>query len=388
MTDTETNVESSGLDAALSKTLASFDPSAFEKEVGPVLRTEPNASAEQAEDGQSDEPGQDAGKKGNAKESAPARQRDPQGKFAASETPPEPTPEAPAVTAPSAWSAQHREAFGKLPPEAQRVLLDLSKAQDADYTKKSQALAQDREFAGKVRSLISDTEKRQLESVGMNEVQGIQHLINLNRMASQNFPQYLRWAVGNAKVDPRSVWPELLTGTQQQPGAQPAPQAQPQRSMFDPQAVRALQDLNGRLQAIETNQRQSQVQSAQSVIDRFRTEKGPDGQPLHPFFDDVESDMTELAGSPGMIRKYPDPAERLKHAYDAAVAANADFRGRLIETEVSRRTKAQQQQAEVDKARQAAPKLKGPTVDSVRSKPKGLDAHMAASMKALGLSTS
>ena len=64
-------------------------------------------------------------------------------------------PENEAITAPQSMSSKDREAFYTLPPESQKWISDRVKEQEADYTKKTMEVADQRKFYEKLEQAIA-----------------------------------------------------------------------------------------------------------------------------------------------------------------------------------------------------------------------------------------
>ena len=134
-------------------------------------------------------------------------------------------PVAPAASeAPANWDAKRKAAFDALPPEARPLVLEMAKGFEADFTRRSTELAEDRKFAQGVRSLITDTHRAQMRNAGMSEADGIGFLIKLNDFATRDPAAYVRWVVEQTGLNPQQLF-QSATGMAPQPGQQPQPQA-------------------------------------------------------------------------------------------------------------------------------------------------------------------
>lgn len=283
-----------------------------------------------------------------------------------------------AITAPSdappTWDAKRREAFGKLPPDARALVLEITKATDSDYTRKSQELADDRKYAQSVRSLVTDEHRQMMQAGGFrNEVEGIAHLIKLNDWAAKDFPGYARWAIQQWGGDPRSLFPDLF----QTEGGQP--QQQQVRPSTDPQVYETLRALAGRVDSFEQERRRNQERAADQVITRFRDDKDEAGNPRHPHFTQVESTLVNLLTSPNMLQ-IEDMGERLQRAYDTAVAMDPTIRTQILDSEVAKRLEAKRKEDDLAKARRAKAPVRSPSSGPVKAAPKTLDDTIRTAM--------
>jgi hypothetical protein len=264
--------------------------------------------------------------------------------------------------APTQWDAAKKAKFAQLPDTAKSIVLDLAKSQEADYTRKTTELAHDRRFAQNVRSLITDDHREQLREAGLDEVQGFKRLLEYQDYALSQPKNYLRWFAKAANLRPTDIWPEIAGARQPQPQPQPGarPQPQPGNGAVDPQ----IQQLRGVVEHLsgwvnEQQKREKQVQreqtvaverQAKSVIERFRSAADDKGEATYPHFVKVEDRMTEILMA-GMFREVEDPMERLKAAYDAAVAWDPELRQQLVDIEAA----AARKKSDVSKAMDAKP---------------------------------
>jgi len=281
-----------------------------------------------------------------------------------------------ASDAPPTWDAKRREAFGKLSPDAKALVLEITKATDSDYTRKSQELADDRKYAQSVRSLVTDEHRQMMQAGGFrNEVEGIAHLVKLNDWAAKDFPGYVRWAVQQWGGDPRSLFSDMNPAE----GGQLQQQQQPARPSTDPQVYETLRALAGRVDSFEQERRRNQERSADQVITRFRDDKDEAGNPRHPHFAQVESTLVNLLTSPAMLQ-IEDMGERLQRAYDTAVAMDPSIRTQIFDSEVAKRLEAKRKEDDLAKARRAKAPVRSPSSGPVKAAPKTLDDTIRTAM--------
>lgn len=284
----------------------------------------------------------------------------------------------PAQTAPEHWSAADREAFGKLPVDAQKLLMGVAKNLEAGFTRKSQELSEDRNFAQTVRSLASPAHMQQLRNAGFVDArgnpdlaQGFRHLLSLQDYATRDLPGYIRWVAQQGQLQPQQIFPQLTGGEQPAEGEQPeAPQLDP----YTQQLYGTLQQLSTRLDSFEHQQQESQNRLAANAIDAFRAAADASGQPLYPHMPKVENAMVQILASDPDVRAVPDLGERLKRAYELAVYRDPSIRSELIDAEVRTRMAQTAKQAELAKAKRAkAPIQTGAPVNEAAPKPKTLE---------------
>ena len=311
-------------------------------------------------------------------EPAPAegRQRGPDGKFlpkepvaaepvAATSKPTEPAtetkPDAPkAVEAPANWSAADKAVFAALPAEAQALVARREAERDADYTRKTQAVAAlKRDFEPVAQIFAPHAE--QMRAVGLTPAKAIEGWYHAEKALMEGRGAALIADVAkNYKVDPREIARALgLTLAQGAPGTEAPPAAQPpngQPVILPPEVTarmsaidRFLAEQKARDQQRVYQERQAAETRVVSSIEQFSAAKGADGKPTHPHFAEVEDHMAQLllaAQQAGL----PNPS--LDELYDQAVWANPSTRAKQLEA--TRAADEAQRKADSEKAAQEA----------------------------------
>lgn len=299
-----------------------------------------------------------------------SRQRDDKGRFvkaddaptpkvsdqATSDTKPEPetAPLAapPAIEAPHSWSAEKRELWSKLPPEAQEYIAQ----RDREVQKAlSRRMSQQPEQAGKFEQTVErykDVFEKVDSATGMrvpiDPHQGMEALLIAQRKLATNFPQ----AVAEmARANGYHV--ELKPITNPDGSAMHAAPA------FSP----VIQHLTSKVQTLEQHlaerEQRQQQQYLTSHIEAFKNEKDGSGQLAHPFFEDVKAHMGRIvdyleATEPGLTER-----EYLARAYDEAVWANPQTREKVKAADIDRVRREQEQKAKVQRAERAGSIVKG-----------------------------
>lgn len=285
------------------------------------------------------------------------------------------------IKAPAHWDAAKREAFAALPPDARKIVTDLTKGFEADYTRKSTELAEDRKFSQSVRSLINDDHRSQMRRAGLTDEQGIAHLVGLNDLYTRDPAAYVKMVVERSNLDPRQIFPQFAgTGTQEQ-GQQPAPgQADPYSQLYG-----YLQTVHGELEGIKREKEQATLRTVNRSIDRFAKEQDAEGQPKRPHFEAVQGKMAQLLSTPDYIA-IEDYGERLQAAYDAAVYLDPTIKNQIVDSEVQKRLKAERDKDDLAKARKAKAPVNAAPVASAKNKPDNLKDAISQSMNMLGVS--
>ena len=221
---------------------------------------------------------------------------EPEGAPEGTETPPETaTPEAapPAdglgELSPQHWSEADRKQFEKLPPEMQTYVLDRARNMEAAHTQRSQEVAPWRNAVAEHAPYMAE--------VGLTDPAQQAHAIS----KLVGFERTLRTGTTEEKL---GVVNMILTeyGLVQGDGnggfvpvGGEAQGGSPGPAPVDPQVQHQINALHqGQAQQAAANTAQHEARNAQ-IVQSFRTQTGPDGQPLHPHFGAVEQDMVRLA---------------------------------------------------------------------------------------------
>lgn len=285
------------------------------------------------------------------------------------------TPEAPAkVSSPSAveppahWAQKDKDTFSKAPPQLRSWLLDRHKAMEADYTKKTQAVAE---------------LKREYEPVSEMFKP---YMVALSAQGLTPGAVIKQWADTKLALDKNPLQTLLQIGKQYGLTPQHFAQAM-QQNVQQPQMPEAFAPFAQKLTAIEQflNQQQQQTQvqrftQTRQTIEQFAEEKDAKGNPTHPHFDDVVDDIIRLANVERAAGREPN----LQNLYETAVWANPTTR----EKQLAAQTQQAQQKAQTEarakaaKARNAGSSVSGapgPGGQAPLSEPKTLrEAIMAA----------
>lgn len=209
--------------------------------------------------------------------------------------------------APEHWTADHKTMFAKQPKEVQDFLLARHKDMEADYTKKTQAIAPlaglDQKFGGYAQSLRAST------------AQMADSLLTTHYQLSTGTPQARRQIIENIA---RQFQVDLSPA---QPGpVDPALQAA--QPLIDQQIAAAVAPLQANLAAFQQQQEQARIAQNGQAIEAFKATKNPDGTAKYPHFDAVIEPMTQLMQA--------HIATNLDDAYDKAVWGNPTLRDATI----------------------------------------------------------
>ena len=344
---------------------------------------------------------------------APDRARDPHGKFAPKPKPsadaepaqaatPKPaSPEAPqtqqtpapeAAPAPAGlqpnprWNDADKANFSRLPPDAQKSILEMASRQDADYTRKTQELAEQRKhvepFVGALQEhgqFLQDmsSQIRQPPARIVGDV--LQAYRQLTTGAPHERAQTLAFMAQVAGIDLRA----LVAGQGQQPQQERVPEPIMRELSQLRQQVGTLDQFR---QATQQEREQQSLTTAQQQIDAFTSAKDESGQPKHPYFDAVRGNMAQLVEAGHSFEDaYAAAAKPITDAIASREAkATADRQASEAQARAAADAAEKERSAQVDRARRAGgPRPTGSKPGMTESK--DLSAITWENMKKVGL---
>jgi hypothetical protein len=212
---------------------------------------------------------------------------------------------------PLSWRAEAKIKFAELPPEIKDEISRRDREIMADYTRKTQSIAQTHAKYRELDEAIAP-HVDQFALMGVSPGQAVKQLI-----AAQNYLD--RDAVGGIQFLMRSygVTPEQVFNHEQ---AQPQQQSAPNAELSAVQ--RELAELKNLMTQHQQTAKQSTMQSVMGEISSFAAELDAQGKPLRPYINEVVEDMAPIVSR--LRRTNPQAPMRaiLEDAYSRAVRAN------------------------------------------------------------------
>ena len=301
---------------------------------------------------------------------------------------PAPPPGGPSSEAPANWNAADRDIFAKQTPEAREFLLRRHSEMESDYQRRVQQVRGAADFVGALSPVFTDPViAGSLQQSNVSPLQAIHEWAGFHRRAMspnvQDRVHLLFELAARMQVDPAVFEPR-------RPGG-PASQLS-EEDLKDPviryvadnvgRTSTEVQNLRSELQRMQQADAERQNQEAIRVsrwsIDTFADEKGQDGKPLRPDFDQVLDTIIELFKA--------NPNRDLKEAYETARWMVPTTRQALISAERA----AVERKASDQRAAQAArSNVRGMTSPVAKpsddGKPKGLRAAIESAAEEIGL---
>lgn len=259
------------------------------------------------------------------------------------------------------WSPEQKEAFQKLPPEAQKIALDVVQAKDRFYGEKLDRVTQYAEAAYPLVNVVKPHVDR-IRQVTDDPSKYLAHILDVDYK--------LQYAPYAEKV-------QLLTQLAANIGVPIAPpQADPLSDPMSPtgEAYPVIHDLRNQLaemqRQIASYKRQNDDYSQQRIsssIAEFAAQKNADGSPKYPHFEMVRGAMGQLMDS--------GKARTLEEAYQlSAKPIQEHIAGQLA---ASQKAAEAAQRAAVEKAKRNAPIRTSGIAPGGKTSSKGLDAVLS-----------
>ena len=220
----------------------------------------------------------------------------------------EPEPDSDAL--PPGWGPETAEEWRTLSPTLQQQIVKRQKELQSSFTKTTQDFAEIKGFHDELRPIVQKYE-RDVTLQGLSVPQAVGKLFELQKFSQENPAEYLKWAAKSLGVDLQGLHePDSMDEF-----------LDPEVSTLKTQLSQTQQQLNGLLQAQQSQQQNSLIQT----VEQFSQSKDASGEPAYPYFEKVQAKMMALLPS-----TQGSPTERLKEAYEQAVWLDPEIRNGLI----------------------------------------------------------
>ena len=269
-----------------------------------------------------------------------------------------------------------------MPEAARGPFLNLYKRMEAGFTPKLQRGAQLERDYGELDRLVFTPEQRQIVAArGLTPVQLINSWADVERgLGAQPTPQMTPAQVAQVAalktqivariihgygVDPAAVADVLhqlrgfapATGGDQRLPAPAAGNGAAAPTQVDPVLQQRLEALETRTQQAEAERIASANRAAGEQIQNFANDKDGEGQLTHPFFAELEAEMTSLAHFERSQGRTPV----LQDLYDRALWANPSTREKqlALQQQAEAKRAAEERRAKAEQARRAGSSVTG-----------------------------
>lgn len=288
----------------------------------------------------------------------------------------QPAPVVQPIEAPARWSEAEKAEFAKLPREAQQVLSERHKAMEADYTRKTQEVAETRKG---IEPLLGEVQRLNplLQQMGYTPQQFLAEsgavASNLLSGNPSDRASAIAYLVQHRNIPVADVLNALGVPL---PNAGEGQQQQP-----DPVFMQLRQQVTGLEQRLRQQDERRQVeetQRAQAEFNALGQAKDDSGQAKFPHFQRVSKTMLQLVAT--------NQAETWDAAYTKAVRLDDDLFKQTVEAErASVAAAAEKARLDaVEKAKKAKPVVTSGGAANGGNKLSGLDAHLSGALERAG----
>ena len=301
------------------------------------------------------------------------------------------TPTGP-VEPPQHWSEADKAKFRAIKPEDQGFVMERYKAMEADHTKKTQAIAEERKGFEAVKTYVKPiwdtiTEiETEGQKHGFTVEQGIKSLWTTYRQLHQDPTQTILALAKQYGADLTKLGiPDK--------GAEGDDYIDPQLKVRDDRIAKLekqISDLTGSVKGREDAEQAALRTEASSEVSKMASAAGGDGQPLYPHFEEVRGRMSQIAAQ-GFVGS-------LAELYDEACWQVPTVRSKRVEAETSKaaseaeaKRKAEAEEAEkkrqeaITKARKGgSTTFRSDAPGNGQAKPKSIDEAFDMAAKELG----
>jgi hypothetical protein len=246
------------------------------------------------------------------------------------------------LVAPANWSKEMKEAFAELPTNrAKEVMLEQYKNMQADYTKKTTEVAEDKKYNKQIKDIF-EPHREHLKMLGIpNEVEAIKRLVELDIFARKDPAGYVKYVSKGLGVDLES----LIFDDE--------PKQTPETSQISQELALLKQKLN----LFEQEKHQQSYSQFEQEINSFKNATDANGNLKYPLFDDFSIQIGHI------LEK--DPKSTLESAYNKATENVSKY---FSEKQVVQLDE-QRKKAEINKARVAGRGVSTPSYTLANGKP-------------------
>ena len=230
------------------------------------------------------------------------------------------TEEVPPLEAPQHWSAGDKQRFKGMKRDAQEWALERDKSMTADYTRKTQEIAQYRQALEPLNHVLAPI-RPALQQSGISEAEYVARLMRADRMLQENPTGAIQNLAQNYGINLEAL---------SQP-VEMAQQPDPRLNALQQQ----VQSLQGYLQQNEARAAQENQAGLYDKIESFAHEKDESGDLKHPHFAKLRETMGHLMQS-GAV------GEDMKKAYTYALRLDDELYQQSLEAERTKIQKAEE----------------------------------------------
>ena len=266
------------------------------------------------------------------------------------------------LEAPKNWSEEVRSKFKDLPRDAQEYMLKRDKEMTADYTRKTQEVAEQRKSFESLDKVIAPM-RQQIAASGVGEAEYISRLLNADLALRNNPKMALKQLAQGYGIDLSSI-EETVDWND----------SDPQITQLQQQNQAILAELN----QFKKQNLQSARQQTENQISAFAESKDEKGNLKYPHFDKVRVKMGNLIDA--------GEAKGLEDAYAKSIRLDDDLYKQSLDSQ-RKSAKAEEdarRKAAVEKAKKVRPRT-ATTPPSGSVKNSDLDSLLMESISSAGI---
>lgn len=280
------------------------------------------------------------------------------------------TPGTEPIVPPADMSDDDLAAFEALPRGSQEFIARRYGEMTADYTRKSQDVATERETLAEFRGIseVFAPHEQYLRMNGLTPVQYTQQLLSVGQYIRENPIEGIRWLARQ-----NGIPLDRLGGDGEYDNAAEDPVSDPRLDT----ALNRIGHLEQNVANVAQTAEQQALNSAQGMLDAFQNAVDDQGKPAHPHFEDVRARMSQLMVA-GIAPSMEDAYDQAIHLDPVVRAKLAPANGTTNGSAPAAATNGKTTQARINQAKKAASPVSGdttgggggetlpPVVDSIR----------------------
>lgn len=274
------------------------------------------------------------------------------------------------IEAPARWSDADKANFAKWPKDVQQAVLERHKAMEADYTRKTQEIAETRKAYEPLQQVLGRWSPY-LQQLGLRPEQAFDQLLTVEQNLRHGSPQQKQEALAYLAQLYQASLPAQNgeDQTQQQQGVDPRYQ----------QLSRQLAEVTQQLSTIQTRTAQDERMRAEHEFNALAQTKDSNGQLKYPHFEKVKQSMIQLVAG--------GQADSWDAAYSKSVRLDDELYTQTVEAEkkLVQETLEKQRTEAVEKAKKAAPVKTSSALPKGDTKARDLDSIISGAMARSGI---
>ena len=292
---------------------------------------------------------------------------------AAAAPPVEAAPDLEPIIAPASLTAEEKEAWKKLPRDAQAYVARRERERDQGI---QQRLSELKHYQRQLEPIQKALEPHvnYLQRMGIPPDLAINRMMAWHQMMQQNPQEGAKQFLEAYGVQ----WPGAQNGN----GGQEPGQQQPVSSI-PPELTQQIQEMRGILSDYQLKQAQSAIKAAESDVEGWKSAKDDKGNPLRPYVRELEEEMQPVVRA--LKQTYPDApnAQILQKAYTVVLADHPEIQESIDKKReaAAKAASIAANNAQAKQAKRAAVTVKGSAGAEARAVPKKTADVMTALME-------